>query len=194
MAGLPCGVDCPVLAASGILWFTPGVRNLTARSFRGLELLEDLADSRPSPAEFNALQKRAAKRRSFRFVSSGTIPFHHRRAKVQAVELPAMASGSEAESQVELIPLRRGPLRFTGATLARTDPFGLFRALVRVPLPDKVLILPERYPLPAIALPGTRKYQHGGVALASAIGESDEFVSAARLSPGDPLRRIHWRS
>ena len=170
------------------------VRNLTAGSFRGLELLEDIADPRPSLAEFRALQKRAAKGRSFRFVSSGTIPFRNCRAKVKAVELPAMASGSEAESQVELIPLRRGLLCFTGATVARTDPFGLFRSLARVPLPDKVLILPERYPLPAIALTGTRKYQQGGVALASAIGESDEFVSLREYRPGDPMRRIHWRS
>src|SRR5204862_6450540 len=36
--------------------------------------------------------------------------------------------------------------------------------------------------------------QHGGVALASAIGESEEFVSLRDYRPGDPLRRIHWRS
>ena len=55
-------------------------------------------------------------------------------------------------------------------------------------------ILPRRYALPALALPGARQYQHGGVALATAIGESEEFVSLRDYRPGDPTRRIHWRS
>jgi uncharacterized protein (DUF58 family) len=95
---------------------------------------------------------------------------------------------------VEVLPLRRGPLRFTGVTVARRDPFGWFRGFVRVPLPQTVLILPKRYPLPRLTLPGKREYQPGGVALAAAIGESEEFLSLRDYRPGDPLRHIHWRS
>ena len=57
-----------------------------------------------------------------------------------------------------------------------------------------VLILPKRYPLPPIALPGTMKYQEGGVALASNVGQSDEYVALRDYRHGDPLRHIHWRS
>ena len=92
------------------------------------------------------------------------------------------------------MPLRRGVLRFTGVTLARPDPLGLFRALTTVPLPQSVLILPRRYPLPAIALPGVAKYQEGGVALAANVGQSDEYVALRDYRHGDPLRHIHWRS
>jgi uncharacterized protein (DUF58 family) len=63
-----------------------------------------------------------------------------------------------------------------------------------VPLPQSVLILPKRYALPLIALPGTMKYQQGGVALASNVGQSDEFVALRDYRQGDPLRHIHWRS
>ena len=70
----------------------------------------------------------------------------------------------------------------------------MFRAFVKVPLPQTVLILPKRYPLPPIALPGAMKYQEGGVALASNIGRSEEFVSLREYRRGDPLRHIHWRS
>jgi hypothetical protein len=56
------------------------------------------------------------------------------------------------------------------------------------------LILPKRYGLPPIALPGAMKYQQGGVALATNIGQSDEFVSLRDYRRGDPLRHIHWRS
>src|SRR5438445_5696375 len=38
------------------------------------------------------------------------------------------------------------------------------------------------------------KYQDGGVALASNVGQSDEFVALRDYRPGDPLRHIHWRS
>jgi uncharacterized protein (DUF58 family) len=90
--------------------------------------------------------------------------------------------------------LRRGIVRFAGVILARPDPFGLFRALSKTPLPQSVLVLPRRYPLPSIAFPGTLKYQEGGVALASSVGRSEEFVSLREYRRGDPLRHIHWRS
>jgi len=70
----------------------------------------------------------------------------------------------------------------------------LFRAFARVPLPETVLILPKRYPLPDLALRARATNQRGGVALAAAIGESEEFVSLRDYRPGDPRRHIHWRS
>jgi uncharacterized protein (DUF58 family) len=61
-------------------------------------------------------------------------------------------------------------------------------------LAQTLLILPRRYVLPRIALPGTFEYQPAGVALASAVGQSDEFVALRDYRPGDPLRHIHWKS
>jgi uncharacterized protein (DUF58 family) len=95
---------------------------------------------------------------------------------------------------MEVTPLRRGLLRFDGLTLARADALGLFRGFARVRAPHTVMILPKRYPLPPIALPGTMRYQAGGIALASNVGQSDEFVSLRDYRNGDPLRHIHWRS
>ena len=46
----------------------------------------------------------------------------------------------------------------------------------------------------AVALPGAMKYQQGGVAMASSVGQSDEFVSLRDYRPGDPLQRVHWKS
>lgn len=55
-------------------------------------------------------------------------------------------------------------------------------------------MLPKRYRLPEVDLPGSRRHQPGGVALASSVGNSDEFVSLRDYRSGDPLRRIHWKS
>ncbi len=95
---------------------------------------------------------------------------------------------------MEFVPRRRGRVHFTGLTLARPDVFGLVRSHRRLPLPQSLLILPRRYILPRIALPGICEYQPAGVALASAVGQSDEFVALRDYRPGDPLRHIHWRS
>lgn len=112
------------------------------------------------------------------------------------MEVPVLplAPRGETEVDVEILPLRRGILRFTGLTLARPDPLGLFRAFSPMSLPQITLILPKRYWLPPIALPGTMKYQQGGVALAANIGRSEEFVSLRDYRRGDPVRHIHWRS
>jgi hypothetical protein len=66
--------------------------------------------------------------------------------------------------------------------------------MTRIPLPQSALILPKRYPLPPVPLPGVLKYQEGGVALASNVGQSEEFVALRDYRHGDPLRHIHWRS
>jgi uncharacterized protein (DUF58 family) len=95
---------------------------------------------------------------------------------------------------MSLTPLRRGLIRIQGVTLGRPDPLGLFRGFGRLALPQSVLVLPKRYPVPPIAMPGTMKYQEGGVALASSVGQSDEFVALRDYRHGDPLRHIHWRS
>jgi uncharacterized protein (DUF58 family) len=68
------------------------------------------------------------------------------------------------------------------------------RGLSCVPENANLLVLPRRYPLPPIALPGSRRYQPGGVALATSIGDSEEFVGLRDYRPGDPLQRIHWKS
>jgi uncharacterized protein (DUF58 family) len=170
------------------------LRNLGRRPQRGLTLLETWAEPRPSYRDWLAAQRAEMRRvRSFRVAQRRrSDPF-----KIAAAEETAPVSlepGEEADVPVEMTPARRGLLRLEEVTVARTDPLGLFRAFVRVPAPQTALILPRRYALPPIALPGTRKYQQGGVALASNVGLSDEFVALRDYRRGDPLRHIHWRS
>ncbi|HLZ54770.1 MAG TPA: DUF58 domain-containing protein [Verrucomicrobiae bacterium] len=170
------------------------LKNLTGQAQTGLTLLENFTDPRPPFEEWFAFQL-AENRRLRPFQISGrrrNNPF--RRVDPVAVPVPPLAPRGETEVSVEILPLRRGVLRFTGLTLARPDPLGLFRAFSRISAPQTVLVLPKRYWLPPIALPGTMKYQQGGVALAANIGRSEEFVSLRDYRRGDPLRHIHWRS
>ena len=170
------------------------IRRLAGHTQRDLEWLEDVADPRPTFAEYVRVRRAHRKNRSFGKLFSPPRHAEPRVATVREAAIPSLSGRGEAESRVQIVPLRRGPLRFTGVTIARPDPFGLVRGFVRMKLPETVLILPKRYPLPPITLPGTRSYQRGGVSLATAIGESEEFVSLRDYRPGDPVRHIHWRS
>ncbi len=190
--------DVPRFGSVGrTLPFTVTIRNRSKRPLAGLQVLDNLADPRPSFAEFVAAFRgpRAPGKNGKRKKSSfADAPDPRRVRGPKPGDLPLVPVGGSASVTLELLPLRRGVLSFASVTLARPDPFGLFRAFRHVALPGAVTILPRRYPLPAFVLPGAQRYQHGGVALAAAIGESEEFVSLRDYRPGDPMRRIHWRS
>jgi uncharacterized protein (DUF58 family) len=170
------------------------VTNRSRRVQNGLSLLENLPDPRPSFQEWLSLQRAEQKLlRSFRF--SGRLSLNvFKVALAKDAPVPIMAPGQEVAVRVELRPMRRGILRLSGVTLARPDPLGIYRALTTVPLPQTVLVLPKRYPVPAVALLGAAKYQKGGVALAAHVGQSEEYVALRDYRHGDPLRHIHWRS
>ncbi len=170
------------------------LRSLSPRPQVGLTVLEDLADPRPSLKEWRAEQLADAE--YFRSFKIGQRPHHDvfQAINIKEKAVATLLLDAEQEVRLELTPNRRGLLHFTGVTLARPDPLGLFRAFSRTPAPQRALILPKRYPLPTLQLPGTLKYQEGGVNLTSNVGQSDEFVSLRDYRRGDPVRHIHWRS
>jgi uncharacterized protein (DUF58 family) len=174
------------------------IGNLSRRRQREVEFREGIPDARPSRDEFVRHaepdeEKRNWFDRRYRFYRWRWLQQRNQRATAEAVALPPMAPGAEVRAKATLLPVRRGRLTLAQARLTWTDPLGLLRAVVRVPTaPDSVLILPRRYRLPPIELPGSSVLQPGGVALAGTVGESEEFVALREYRAGDPLRRIHW--
>lgn len=175
------------------------LHNHTRKLQTSLKLLETLADPRPSFAEFISTPEPGEAQRHPLDQKVGYYRWlwlmkRNQRAIAKPKELPPLRPQAQTEVGVELIPTHRGVVQFTGVTLARPDPFGLFHALSTLKLPQSLLILPKLYSLPPVQLPGLRRYQSGGVALASSVGDSEEFMSLRDYRPGDPLRKIHWRS
>ncbi len=183
-----------VVTAGQPITYRVSVKNLTRKNQPGLTIMEDLVDPRPTFKQWKAYKLDEDKHvRPFRFDRRNfRSPF--KMAVVKEARVPDLISQQEDDLSIELTPLRRGVVRFTGVTFARPDPMGIFRALRKQPLPQSLLVLPRRYAIPPIALPGSMKYQQGGVAMASHIGQSDEFVSLREYRRGDPPRHIHWRS
>ncbi|WCJ58630.1 DUF58 domain-containing protein [Fontisphaera persica] len=174
--------------------YTLVLRNLRPRPEAGLRVRERLADQRPDYAEFAAAMQARDRRGKWYGLGREPLPEWKPLATVRETQVPVIRPNGEVDVTVELTPQRRGILRFEGVWVARTDPLGLFRALDFHPLPGTLCVLPRRYPLPPLALPGARRYQPGGVALAGSVGLADEFVGLREYRPGDPLRRVHWKS
>ncbi len=177
------------------------VENRSDTLQRGLYLFEDMADPRPGYRRFLEVPEpgEGDRNRFDRYVRfyrwQWLISLRQPRfSGAGATPLPDIPPGGAVEVSVGMVPAARGRLRFEGATVARPDPLGLIYSLVRVPAPQTVTILPRRYSIPERTLPSGRRYQSGGVAMTTSVGESEEFVSLRDYRPGDSLRRIHWRS
>jgi uncharacterized protein (DUF58 family) len=175
------------------------VQNKSKRRQNALRLIEELPDPRPSLRDFAMTPEPGEDRRNWIDRTYGYYRWRWlmaRNVRAQATEqlVPDLPGGAECPVPAELMPLRRGVLHLTGTTVACPDPFGLFRSLQKIPGPQSILILPRRYSMPVFNLPGSMKYQIGGVSMASSVGESEEFVALREYRPGDALRRMHWKS
>lgn len=190
----------PRIGSAGVpLAYQISIENLTRRNQSGLSMFENLADGLPTLKEFvenpePGEEKRNWLDRRYGYYRWQWLANRKRPARVERTPVPPLRPGERLQLKMQLLPLRRGVLRFEGTTIVCPDPFGLFLAWQQAPAAQSVLILPKRYPLPPVDLPGTRKYQPRGIALASAVGESEEFMSLRDYRPGDPLRSIHWKS
>ncbi|MDM8523489.1 DUF58 domain-containing protein [Desulfococcaceae bacterium HSG8] len=175
------------------------IRSMSREQQRGLYLFEEFGDPSPTLEEFLEIPEPGEDHRNLFDQAFGVYRWRWLVSRKQgpsfrARSLPVLLPRSEGELNVEILPTRRGYLRFTEMSVARPDPFGLLYAIFNIQAPESLLILPKRYALPQISLPGTRRYQSGGVALTSSVGESEEFISMRDYRPGDSLRRIHWKS
>ena len=175
------------------------VGNRGADKQRDLRLFDELRLQQPTADEFDTLRGPGEARLNW-FDRMAGYPrwawLVHRRAgaRIPEVDVPALNAGAETAVKITAVPLRRGPIRFGDILVSRPDVLGLCKAVERIPAPGDLLALPRRYQVPPAGLPGHRRYQRGGVACASQVGDSDEFVSLRDYRPGDPRRHIHWRS
>jgi uncharacterized protein (DUF58 family) len=175
------------------------VTNRGARSLAGVLVAERFRDPRPAFGEWRRAREPGEERRNWFDRNVGYFRWRwliDRRLPRGAgpVPLAPLAPGERLTLRLAFTPRRRGRIEFSGLTLGKPDPLGLVKGLARLPLPARLIALPKRYRLPAIALPGRRKFQPGGVSLAASVGDSEEFLALRDYRPGDPLQRVHWKS
>jgi len=189
----------PLATAGQPLRYRVRIENRGTRLQPGLYLLDRLAETWPTFEEYRYRRDPADKRRNFfdRYVGYPRwlwLLYQKRGANEPSSALPPIPAGGSIDIELTLQPRRRGHVYFQGCTIARPDPFGLINALHRIPEAGTLLVLPKRYPMAHLALPGGRLYQPGGLLLAGARGDAQEFYALRDYRPGDSPRDIHWKS
>jgi uncharacterized protein (DUF58 family) len=98
------------------------------------------------------------------------------------------------EVALSLHVARRGRYEMRTPTLRALDPFALVAGPARRPLTHVILAHPPLFDLDHLQLDAGRKLQPGGIPLLASTGDAVEFVGTRDYRPGDPLRRVHFRS
>lgn len=105
-----------------------------------------------------------------------------------------LPQGESAEVTVSIDAPQRGVYALPKLGVHTLFPFHLNRS-GSAALPGKsLLVLPAFHRLTSVDLPVGSKFQPGGIALTSNVGESPEYVGNREYVPGEPARRLDFRS
>jgi uncharacterized repeat protein (TIGR01451 family) len=106
----------------------------------------------------------------------------------------ALEPGERVSVTLKLSCLRRGAYDLEQLQGASSLPAGLFKSGQKVAMCDRLLVYPRIVEVGTFEVPHSRNHQPGGIAVASHVGESTEFLGMRDWRQGDRLRDIHWPS
>jgi uncharacterized protein (DUF58 family) len=112
----------------------------------------------------------------------------------EGVPLPDLRRGEKADARVLLHCTHRGAYTLRGFRVESGFPFGILRTRQTFPQQHALLVYPAFTPLAQLILPMSRRYQPGGVAMTSQLGESFEYLGNREYREGDNPRDIDWRA
>jgi len=108
--------------------------------------------------------------------------------------LPELRGGARAEYPVTIQASRRGMYVVAEPRCYCSFPFNLFRVGRRTRRQSRLLVVPQDTPIGPLAMSVSQRYQPGGIALASHVGESPEYIGNREYRSGDAPRRIDARA
>lgn len=108
--------------------------------------------------------------------------------------IPVLGPGESGSFSVRVCPVTRGVYPLPEVRGYSTFPLGLLRQGQCTAPGGTVIVQPNFGRLEGVDVPIGRRYQPGGIALSSGVGESAEFIGNRDYVPGDPMRLIDFRS
>ncbi len=105
-----------------------------------------------------------------------------------------IGSGEKISFRFQIQFFQRGSFLFPGFRADTLYPFGLMKLGRKRQAQSAFLVCPSYIPLQEFSIPTGRRYQPGGIPLASQIGDSAEYIGNKEYQEGDKLRDIDWRS
>ncbi len=177
--------------------YAVGIDRLRAGATPDIAVQDALADAFPDDAQFHSARHAPATNAFDRRVGYPrwlALLDRNRGARIPPAIVAPPDPRGHAEALVDLVPLRRGWLRFEAVQLLRPDPLGLVNAIATTAAPASLLVLPSVHPVPPIAYSAGRRHRPAGALAVPQVGDSQEFLQLRDYRPGDPVRRIHWPS
>ena len=110
---------------------------------------------------------------------------------IQHISLPPAESAS-VSYLVEA--KKRGAYRIESVIISSQDPLGLFSYNVRKKILSEILIYPLPRQFPEIDLTGSDRHGFRDLPAGAIRGSGVEPDGVREYVPGDPLRRLHWKS
>jgi len=192
----------PHHATAGVtLRYMVEVKNLGRRTLASVSLVESPTDPRPSAATFARVPEPGeSERNAFdRFFAYYRWQWLTQRERLfgggRSMGSFHVKPDATVRVMMEITPRRRGVIALRDMRMALPDPLGFFQSCPKIQATSNTLVvLPRRYPLPPIELPGGASYRIGSEANTNSIGTNGEFVGLRDYRPGDPMRLIHWKS
>ena len=112
----------------------------------------------------------------------------------EGVVLPTLRYGQRTKVRLGLLCKRRGVFHLQGFRVESGFPFGLLRGSRVFHQTSPLIVYPRFEPLGRLDLPTGVRHHPGGVALASNLGESFEFIGNRDYREGDNIRDIDWKA
>jgi uncharacterized protein (DUF58 family) len=192
----------PHHATAGVpLRYMVEVKNLGKSRLSTVLLAESPKDPRPSAATFARVPEPGEDERNAfdRFFAYYRWQWLTQRARLfeggRSLAAFDVNAGETKRVMMEITPRRRGVIALRDMRMILPDPLGLFQSCPAINSSSNTLVvLPQRYPLPPIELPGGASYRIGSEANTNSIGTNGEFVGLRDYRDGDPMRLIHWKS
>ncbi len=177
------------------------VENIGKHKLSSARLTQTPPDPRPTLAEFAATPEPGEEERNlfdrkmvyyrWQWLTARRGGFTARESR----ETLSLAPGENRRISMALTPARRGVIPMGDVRALLPDPLGFFQKCSHIKsTPARLVVLPRRYRLPSLSMPGSAAFRIGGEETSNAIGSSGEFVGLREYRPGDPLRQIHWKS
>lgn len=192
----------PNHATAGVpLKYMVEVKNIGRRRLAGVTLAESAADPRPSAATFVRVPEPGENERNpfDRFFAYYRWQWLMQRARLfeggRATSYFHVNPAGTIRVMMEITPRRRGVIALQDMRMILPDPLGIFQSCPRInSSANTLVVLPQRYPIPPIELPGGASYRIGSEANTNSIGTNGEFVGLRDYRDGDAMRLIHWKS
>ncbi|MGC8668697.1 MAG: DUF58 domain-containing protein [Chthonomonadales bacterium] len=106
----------------------------------------------------------------------------------------SVPAGASVRASYRVTANKRGSYRLEWMTVTASDPLGIFAFSRKFRAQSEFLVFPRPQPIMELLLSGAERYGFRDLPIAATRGSGIDPDGVREYIPGDPLRRMHWKS